>query len=109
MGVWPSVSSELRAGVRTEEVWRKGTGNRWERRFLESPQTSETFSPVSHLRSAEQMLSLQELQEEAVASPSLGAFKERLDLVPGDMAQWGDTDSRVTVGPGNLEGLFQPL
>lgn len=29
----------------TEEVLKKGTGNRWEMRFLKMPQISETFQP----------------------------------------------------------------
>lgn len=29
----------------TGEVLKKGTGNRWEMRFLEMPQISETFQP----------------------------------------------------------------
>ena len=41
-------------------------------------------------------------------SLSLEVFKERVYVVLSDMAKWGNTGGRWTVGLDDLRGLFQP-
>lgn len=43
--VWPSSLQSLGAGGSAGEVLKKGTGNRWQMRFLKTPPISETVQP----------------------------------------------------------------